>query len=89
MKVGFEIYRYERNLWGNFTSGEPRVGEVLNCDIDESDGAESCLNVPGLRNQRQSWTWTDETAERGVSYLYTIKPTMTSIPTMGPPSGVA
>ena len=74
LKVGFEIYRYERNLWGNFTSGEPRVGEVLNCDIDESDGAESCLNVPGLRNQRQSWTWTDETAERGVSYLYTIKP---------------
>ena len=74
VKVGFEIYRYERNLWGNFTSGEPRVGEVLNCDIDESDGAESCLNVPGVRRLRQSWTWTDETAQSGVSYLYTIKP---------------
>jgi hypothetical protein len=74
LKVGFEIYRYERNLWGNFVSGEPRVGEVLNCDIDESDGAESCLNVPGVRGLRQSWTWTDETAQSGVSYLYTIKP---------------
>ena len=74
LKVGFEIYRYERNLWGNFVSGEPRVGEVLNCDIDESDGAESCLNVPNVRGLRQSWTWTDETAQSGVSYLYTIKP---------------
>ena len=74
LKVGFEIYRYERNLWGTFTSGQPRVGEVLNCDIDESDGAESCLNVPNVRGLRQSWTWTDETAQSGVSYLYTIKP---------------
>ena len=74
LKVGFEIYRYERNLWGNFTSGQPRVGEVLNCDNAESAGAESCLNVPNVRNLRQSWTWTDETAQSGVSYLYTIKP---------------
>ena len=74
VKAGFEIYRYERNLWGNFTSGDPRIGELLNCDNAESGGAESCLAVPGVSGHRQSWTWTDETAERGVSYLYTIKP---------------
>ena len=74
VKAGFEIYRYERNLWGNFTSGDPRIDELLNCDIDGSDDAKSCLAVPGVRGLRQSWTWTDETAQRGVSYLYTIKP---------------
>ena len=74
MKAGFEIFRYERNLWGNFTSGEPRIAELLNCDNAESDGAKSCLAVPGVSGHRQSWTWTDETAQRGVSYLYTIKP---------------
>ena len=74
-KVGFEIYRYERNLWGNFASGEPRVGEVLKCDIAESGGAESCLTIgTGGSFVSESWTWTDETAERGVSYLYTIRP---------------
>ena len=74
VKAGFEIYRYERNLWGNFASGEPRIGELLNCDNAESGGAESCLAVPGVSGHRQSWTWTDENAQRGVSYLYTIKP---------------
>ena len=74
VKAGFEIFRYERNLWGNFTSGDPRIDELLNCDIDRSDDTESCLNTPGVRGLRQSWTWTDETAQRGVSYLYTIKP---------------
>ena len=74
VKAGFEIYRYERNLWGNFTSGEPRIGELLNCDIAESDGAKSCLAVPAVRGLKQSWAWTDEAAQRGVSYLYTIKP---------------
>ena len=74
VKAGFEIFRYERNLWGNFTSGDPRIHELLNCDNAESDGAKSCLAVPGVSGHRQSWTWTDETAQRGVSYLYTIKP---------------
>ncbi len=74
VKAGFEIFRYERNLWGNFTSGEPRIGELLNCDNAESGGAESCLHVPGVSGLKQSWTWTDETAQRGVSYLYTVKP---------------
>ena len=74
VKAGFEIYRYERNPWGNFASGEPRLGEVVNCDITESDGATSCLDVPSVRGLVESWTWTDETAERGVSYLYTIVP---------------
>ena len=74
-KVGFEIYRYERNLWGNFASGEPRVGEVLKCDIAESGGAQSCLTIgTGGSFVSESWTWTDEAAERGVSYLYTIRP---------------
>ena len=74
VKAGFEIYRYERNLWGNFTSGEPRIGEELICDNAESGGAESCLAVPGVSGLKRSWTWTDETAQRGVSYLYTVKP---------------
>ncbi len=74
LKVGFTIHRSQRNLWGNFGSRGQQIGEVLNCDIDESGGVESCLSVPNVRGLRQSWTWTDETAERGVSYLYTIKP---------------
>ena len=44
-KVGFTIHRSQRNLWGNFASGEPRVGEVLKCDIAESGGATSCLDI--------------------------------------------
>ena len=74
VKAGFEIYRHERNLWGNFASGEPRIAEVVNCDNTESDQAMWCVNVPSVEGLVESWTWTDEAAERGVSYLYTIVP---------------
>ena len=73
VKVGFTIHRSQRNEWGNFAGGQ-QIGEVLYCDNAESDGSESCLSVPNVRGLKQSWTWTDETAQRGVSYLYTIKP---------------
>ena len=74
-KVGFTIHRSQRNEWGNYGSGQQQVGEVLKCDIAESGGAQSCLTI-GTSGSfvPESWTWTDETAERGVSYLYTIKP---------------
>ena len=72
-KVGFTIHRSQRHAWGNFAGGQ-QIGELLHCDIEESEGAESCPNVPDVSGLRQSWAWTDETAERGVSYLYTIKP---------------
>ena len=74
VKAGFEIFRHERNLWGNFASGEPRLAEVVNCDNTESDEAMWCVNVPSVEGLVESWTWTDEAAERGVSYLYTIVP---------------
>ena len=73
VKVGFTIHRSQRNEWGNFAGGQ-QIREVLYCDNAESDGSESCLSVPNVRGLKQSWTWTDETAQRGVSYLYTIKP---------------
>ena len=73
-KVGFTIHRSPRNDWGNFAGGQ-QVGEVLKCDIAESGGAQSCLTIGTVGAfVFESWTWTDETAERGVSYLYTIKP---------------
>ena len=73
-KVGFTIHRSQRNDWGNFAGGQ-QVGEVLKCDIAESGGAQSCLTIGTVGAfVFESWTWTDETAERGVSYLYTIKP---------------
>ena len=74
-KVGFTIHRSQRNEWGNFGSGQQQVGEVLKCDIAESGGAQSCLTIGTVGSRvSESWTWTDETAQRGVSYLYTIKP---------------
>ena len=74
-KVGFTIHRTQRNPWGNYGSGHQQVGEVLKCDIAESGGAQSCLTIGTVGAfVSESWTWTDETAQRGVSYLYTIKP---------------
>ena len=74
-KVGFTIHRSQRNPWGNFGFGGRQVGEVLKCDIAESGGAQSCLTIGTVGAfVSESWTWTDETAQRGVSYLYTIKP---------------
>ena len=74
-KVGFTVHRSQRNEWGNFGSGQQQVGEVLKCDIAESGGAQSCLTIGTVGSRvSESWTWTDETAQRGVSYLYTIKP---------------
>ena len=73
-KVGFTIHRSQRHAWGNFAGGQ-QVGEVLKCDIAESGGAQSCLTIGTVGAfVFESWTWTDETAQRGVSYLYTIKP---------------
>ena len=73
-KVGFTIHRSQRHAWGNFAGGQ-QVGEVLKCDIAESGGAQSCLTIGTVGAfVFESWTWTDETAQRGVSYLYTVKP---------------
>ena len=73
-KVGFTIHRSQRHEWGNFAGGQ-QVGEVLKCDIAESGDAQSCLTIGTVGAfVFESWTWTDETAQRGVSYLYTVKP---------------
>ena len=74
-KVGFTIHRSQRHEWGNYGSGQQQIGEVLKCDIAESGGAQSCLTIGTVGAfVTESWTWTDETAQSGVSYLYTIKP---------------
>ncbi len=73
-KVGFEIFRSERTLWGNFAGSNSPIGEVVRCDNDQEDGARSCLAVSGGSGTEESWSWTDTTAERGVSYSYVIRP---------------
>ena len=73
-KVGFEIFRSERTLWGNFAGSNSPIGEVVRCDNDQEDGVRSCLTVSGGSGTEESWSWTDTTAERGVSYSYVIRP---------------
>ena len=73
VKDGFLIERSERHPWGNFGSNHKRVGELLKCDIDMAGGARSCLLASSGIGHPESWSWTDETPQRGVSYQYSIR----------------
>ena len=70
---GFLIEWSERHPWGNFGSNHKRVGELLKCDIDLAGGARSCLLASSGIGHPESWSWTDETPQRGVSYQYSIR----------------